>query len=152
MAGTTVMFLIGLWAPALFWDPRSIRSSAMAALFPWKNVDLAFILFASYTMIVHCPIEEIFWRGIVLDPNGPPAIEILLNGLFFYLVHVSALAYALGRLGWLLAVPAGVAGAGWSWVTRRSGSLWPALVSHGAVDLAILWGFWFFFVRGGIQA
>ena len=152
MAGTTALFLAGLWAPALVWDPRTIRASAMAALFPWKDVDLAFVLFASYTMVLHCPLEEIFWRGIVLDPEGPAGLEIGMNGILFYAVHAAALVTTLGRLGWLLALPAGVAGAGWSWVTRRTRTLWPALASHAAVDLAILWGIWFFFVRGGVQA
>jgi membrane protease YdiL (CAAX protease family) len=75
-----------------------------------------------------------------------------MNGVRFYLLHAAARGDTLGRVGWLLALPAGVAGAAWSWVTRRTRTLWPALVSHAAVDLAILWGIWFFFVRGGVQA
>jgi len=144
--GATLLFCGALFIPLLFWDPRSIRATAAAALFPWKRADLAFAGFAAYTMIVHCPLEEIFWRGAVTKPEARPAVAIAGNAVFFYLVHVGALAYTLGGLGWLLALPAGLAGGGWSFMTLRSRSIWPALISHGAVDAVILWGMGFYFV------
>jgi membrane protease YdiL (CAAX protease family) len=148
IVGTTLVFVAVLWAPRLFWDPRTIRTSAAAALFPWKNVDLTLVVFVVYTMVLHCPLEEIFWRGVVLNPNGRLSVEIAANAALFYLVHVAALTITLGALGWLLAIPAGLAAVGWSFVTLRSRSLWPALISHWAVDAAILWGMWYYFARG----
>lgn len=93
-----------------------------------------FWLFAIYSMLIHCPAEELFWRGVV-DPRSAWA-----NGVGFYLQHALQMALFLESplLGPLLSIPAGAAGLYWSWVTRRSGSLWPALVSHAAADLAIL--------------
>jgi membrane protease YdiL (CAAX protease family) len=93
-----------------------------------------FWLFAAYSMAVHCWVEELFWRGVV-DPRSAAA-----NAAGFYLQHAVPIALFLGSpgLGALLAVPAGAAGVYWSWVSRRSGSLWPALASHAAADLAIL--------------
>lgn len=147
-AGTTAIFLAGLFLPLLFWDPAAVRAPAMAALFPWKRVDLAFVLFSAYTMVVHCPLEEVFWRGAATDAGRVRLpVAVAANAGFFYLVHVGAMAYTLGALGWLLAIPTGLAGGAWAYVTLRSRSIWPALISHWAVDAAILWGMWFFFVR-----
>ena len=147
-AGASVLFVGVLLLPLLVWDPRSIQATAAAALFPWKRADLGFMLFAAYTMLVHCPLEEIFWRGAVTKPDASMRLAITGNAVFFYLVHVGALAYTLGALGWLLAVPAGLAGGAWAFMTRRTGSIWPALISHWAVDAVILWGMGFCFVRG----
>lgn len=146
--GASALFVAVLFLPLLFWDPRTIRESAAAALFPWKRADLGFLLFGAYTMIVHCPLEEVFWRGAVTKPGTPAAVAIAGNAVFFYLVHVGAMAYTLGGLGWLLALPTALAGAGWSFLTLRSRSIWPALISHWAADAAILGGMWFYFVRG----
>jgi membrane protease YdiL (CAAX protease family) len=46
-----------------------------------------------------------------------------------------------------MALPTAAAGAIWAWVTIRSRSLWPALVSHWGADALILAGMWFFFFR-----
>jgi membrane protease YdiL (CAAX protease family) len=90
--------------------------------------------FAAYSMAVHCWAEELFWRGVV-DPRSAAA-----NAVGFYLQHAAPIAIFLGSpvQGALLAVPAGAAGLYWSFASRRSGSLWPALASHAAADLAIL--------------
>lgn len=90
--------------------------------------------FAVYSMLVHCPVEELFWRGVV-DPRSAWA-----NAAGFYLLHAVPLALFLGSTlqGALLALPAGAAGIYWSWLARRSGTLWPPLLSHAAADLAIL--------------
>jgi membrane protease YdiL (CAAX protease family) len=143
---TTVVFLAGLAVPLLFWSPSTIREQGRA-FFPWNDSEAAFAIFAAYTMIVHCPLEEIFWRGAVTDPAARLPVAVAGNAAFFYLLHAAAMGKSLGGTGWLLAIPAGLAGGGWAFVTARSRSLWPALLSHWAVDVAILWGMWFFFVR-----
>lgn len=145
VAGATAVFLAGLSAPLLFWSFESIRG--MRAFFPWNDTEAAFMLFAAYTMLVHCPLEEIFWRGAVTDPGARLPVAVAGNALFFYLLHAAALSMSLGGKGWLIAIAAGLAGGAWAFVTARSRSLWPALISHWAVDAAILWGMWFFFVR-----
>lgn len=93
-----------------------------------------FWIFAAYSMLVHCWAEELFWRGVV-DPGSAAA-----NAAGFYLQHAIPIGIFLGSpgLGALLSIPAGAAGLYWSWVSRRTGSLWPALASHAAADLMIL--------------
>lgn len=145
---TTVVILAGLFAPLLFWDPRTVRDEAAVALFPWQDRTLTFFLFAAYTLLVHASLEEVFWRGAFTDlGRARPAAVLAGNAIGFYLVHVVALAFALGAVGWLLALPTAGAGLAWGYVTLRTRSLWPALVSHWAADLAILWGMWHFFLR-----
>jgi membrane protease YdiL (CAAX protease family) len=69
------------------------------------------------------------------------------NAVFFGLLHAVPLGIVLGLPGFLLGLPAAAAGAFWAFVTIRSRSLWPALVSHWGADAVILGEMWFFFVR-----
>jgi len=99
-------------------------------------------------MLIHVPLEEIFWRAVVMDPEqGPACNTIPGSAFFFYLFHAVPMAMILWPLGPLLAVPAGAAGAAWAFVTIRSRSLWPGLVSHWGADGLILGGMWFYFIR-----
>jgi membrane protease YdiL (CAAX protease family) len=99
----------------------------------------AFAAMAAYTMLVHAPLEELFWRGVFTDVDRPRG-ALLANALTFYAVHVIVLTNAVGAWGWIAALPTALAGLAWAWVTLRSRSIWPSLVSHGAVDAAILAG------------
>lgn len=53
----------------------------------------------------------------------------------------------IGPEAFLLAIPAGAAGAGWAFVAMRTRSLWPGLVSHWGADAVILGMMWFYFIR-----
>ncbi|HEX7900358.1 MAG TPA: CPBP family intramembrane glutamic endopeptidase [Planctomycetota bacterium] len=131
--GTTLAFLAGLGLLLLLWDPARARG---VLSFPSAR---AFALTAAYTMLLHASLEEIFWRGAFTDvENARPAAALLGNALTFYLVHVIALTNAVGGWGWVAALPTAAAGLAWGWVTLRTRSLWPALVSHWAADAAIL--------------
>ena len=145
---TTVVIVGGLFLPRLFWDPATVREKAQAALFPVEGRGTFFVLFAAYTLGAHFWLEEVFWRGAFTDVVnvGLPA-AVLGNAAGFYLVHVVALSWALGWIGVALALPTALAGAAWGYVTHRTRSIWPALVSHFAADDAILGGMWFYFVR-----
>jgi membrane protease YdiL (CAAX protease family) len=115
---------------------------------PWGGPGAFFALFAVYTMVVHAPLEEIFWRAVAMDPDTPaPGTAVLGNALTFDLLHAVPMSMVLGPLGLLAAVPAGAAGAMWAFVTIRSRSLSPGLVSHWGADGLILAGMWFYFIR-----
>jgi len=78
---------------------------------------------------------------MVMDPGRPERGMILAaNALCFGLLHAVPLGLVLGGRGILYALPACGAGALWAFVTFRSRSLWPALVSHWGADAAILAG------------
>jgi len=145
---TALVVALFLVAAPFVHDPRPYREVFRKTLLPWGHPATLFAVFAVYTMAVHAPLEEIFWRAVVMDPGqSPPRTAIAGNGVFFWLFHAVPMAMVLGPLGLLAAVPAGAAGAVWAFVTIRSRSLWPGLVSHWGADGLILGGMWFFFIR-----
>jgi membrane protease YdiL (CAAX protease family) len=147
-AATTLVVALFLFAAPFVHDPRPYRELFRKTLLPWGDPATLFGIFAAYTMVIHAPLEEIFWRAVVMDPDrSPPRKAIAGNGAFFYLFHAVPMSMVLGPAGLLAAVPAGAAGALWAFVTIRSRSLWPGLVSHWGADGLILGGMWFFFIR-----
>ena len=133
---STALVLGGLGLALLLPRPGDVGSILRDRLF--GGSEGRFWLFAAYSMAVHCWAEELFWRGVV-DPRSAAA-----NAVGFYLQHAVPIAVFLGSplQGAVLSIPAGAAGLYWSWVSRRSGSLWPAVASHAAADLAILGIVW----------
>lgn len=146
--GTTLVILGAIALGPLLRDPAPYRALFRAVLFPRGDPSTGFVLFAIYTLLVHAPLEELFWRGVVMDPEwSPPRPTIPGNAVFFYLLHAVPLKMILGQDAFLLAAPAGAAGAVWAFVAIRSRSLWPGLVSHWGADAAILGMMWFYFIR-----
>jgi membrane protease YdiL (CAAX protease family) len=166
IAGTTLIIALFLVAAPFVHDPKPYRDVFRRTLLPWGDPTTLFALFAVYTMVIHAPLEEIFWRAVVMTPQEQNNLEqnnlvrlfpgnkrtrlfcsVAGNGAFFWLFHAVPMGMVLGPIGLLAAVPAGAAGAVWAFVTIRSQSLWPALVSHWGADGLILAGMWFFFIR-----
>jgi membrane protease YdiL (CAAX protease family) len=79
------------------------------------------------------PGEEIFWRGVVqerLARRFGPRAGYLAAALCYGLVHLWA------RNGMLL-LAALLCGLFWGWLYRRTGSLWPGIISHALWDVLI---------------
>ncbi len=129
---SVVLVLAGLGMSLLL--PRPAGAGDILRDRVFGGSEARFWLFAAYSMLVHCPAEELFWRGVV-DSRSAAA-----NAAGFYLQHALPIALFLGSplQGLVLSLPAGAAGLYWSWVSRRQSSLWPALASHAAADLGIL--------------
>ena len=68
--------------------------------------------------------EELFFRGWLL-----PTVGLWWQALVFMLLHPA------GRSGWAYTAYTGVAGLAFGVVTLATGSLWPALIAHVAVNL-----------------
>jgi membrane protease YdiL (CAAX protease family) len=146
--GTLVLFLPFLVAGPFVLDPAPYREVFRRTLFPSGGAPVLFPLFAAYTLLVHVPLEEIFWRGVVLDPERARVPSALAGSLLFFgALHAVPLGLILGPVGLLFSLPAAAAGAIWAALTIRTRSLWPALVSHWGADLVILGGMWFYFIR-----
>jgi len=146
--GVTGAFIPFMISGAFILDPAPYREIFQRTLFPVGPPPILFFVFAAYTLLVHVPLEEIFWRAVVLDVGQAPVSTALAgNFLFFGALHAVPLGLILGPMGILLSVPAGAAGAIWAGLTIRTRSVWPALVSHWGADLVILGGMWFFFIR-----
>ena len=146
--GTLLLFLPFLVAGPFVLDPAPYREVFRRTLFPSGEHSGLFLLFAAYTLLLHVPLEEIFWRGVLLDPERAGLGSALAGSfLFFGALHAVPLGLILGPVGLLFSLPAAAAGAVWAALTIRTRSLWPALVSHWGSDLIILGGMWFYFIR-----
>src|SRR5258706_8596427 len=83
-AGTTLVIVGVLLLAPLIRDPAPYRGLFLRTLFPWGNPRAGFALFAVYPLLVHAPLEEIFWRGVVMDPEwSPPRLAVPGNAVFF---------------------------------------------------------------------
>src|SRR5689334_21145844 len=66
-AGTMLLVAFFLVAAPFVQNPTPYRELFRKTMFPWGDPGTLFALFAVYTMVVHAPLEEIFWRGVVMD-------------------------------------------------------------------------------------
>src|SRR5262245_40806945 len=64
---TTLAVALFLIAAPFVHDPAPYRAVFRKTLLPWGDPTTLFGLFALYTMVVHAPLEEIFWRAAVMD-------------------------------------------------------------------------------------
>lgn len=86
------------------------------------------ILGAIGVVIVAPVAEEILFRGTILAEQRREQIAvsaILLNGILFSVMHLNPVAF----------VALAVVGCYFAHVTVRSGSLWPAIIGHAALNL-----------------
>ncbi len=124
---------LGVWLLATFFD--SVMPQIQAIYTTRTQLDPRLI--ALLLVLVIAPMEEVFWRGLVLDELlgvYPRALAYGLAVALYCLVHVWA-------LNPMLLVAAAVLGAHWSYLYLRFRTLVPGLVSHALWDVAIfvLW-------------
>jgi membrane protease YdiL (CAAX protease family) len=98
-----------------------------------------------FIALVNGPAEELFWRGFVaaeLRPAAGRLRRLLTPSLAFagyHAVTIPALVPEPALAGLMLGAVL-VAGTSWAWLRERTGSLWPALLSHtiaGAMYAAV---------------
>jgi membrane protease YdiL (CAAX protease family) len=108
------------------WLPAQWVEVARRAM-PWT-------VFASYSLVVHTYAEERFWREALLRQT-----TALQCAAAFGLMHFAVVWVLLGAG---LAIAAGVgatlAGLVWGVAARRYQAIWPCVITHVAVDAAIL--------------
>ena len=120
---------LGVWIMATFFGWVMPQIQAIYA----TRTQLDARTIATLLVLVIAPMEEVFWRGLVLD--GLLAVYPARKAL------VASSALYCGVHGWalnpMLLVAALVLGAHWSYLYLRFGSLVPGLVSHALWDVAI---------------
>jgi membrane protease YdiL (CAAX protease family) len=88
----------------------------------------------AYSVLVNPFMEELYWRGFLLQKTGVAA-----GAIAFAFMHFAGLAvYVSVAEAALLSLPALGAGFAWGWMRRRSASLWPCIATHAAADAGIL--------------
>jgi membrane protease YdiL (CAAX protease family) len=98
-----------------------------------------FAVIAAFTMLIHTPLEELYWRGAAMDAASPRS-AVWGSIFFFYWLHAGPLYFLMGTRGLWLALPTAFAGGVWALSTLRTKNIWPALISHWAAEVAILYG------------
>ena len=96
-------------------------------------------LAAAFMVLVNGPAEEIFWRGFIfhrlqglLGTRELPGRWLAVPSFFYASYHAVTvfLFMASVPMAALVLVNIFLAGWGWAWLRRHTGSLWPALLSH----------------------
>ena len=104
-----------------------------------------FLAIAGFVCLVHCPLEEYYWRWFVfgrLRRHMPWGWAAVVSGFAFMGHHVILLAYYFPGNFWLVAMPfslgVAVGGMVWAWIYQVSGSIYAPCVSHSLIDVALM--------------
>lgn len=122
----------GLW---LTWPHAGLPvdfSTRVAAL---GLVGFVWPFFIGYFTLVNPWLEEAYWRYVLASPSTYPAlVDFLFAG--YHLIILSLFV----SLAWMLVAFVILAAAGWFWrqISRYTGSLLPAALSHLLADFSIL--------------
>ena len=105
----------------------------------------AFLIMLLVTGTIAPFVEEVTFRGLILrwlEPRFGTVIAITGSSLLFATVHtVPMLIPALT-----------VAGIAFALISRKSGSLWPAIILHGAFNMTMTSLLFFALAQEGAQA
>lgn len=123
---------LGLW---FIWPYSGIPSDFSARVAALGLAGLTWPFFIAYFTLVNPWLEEPYWREIITSPSPYPApVDLLFAGY-----HLSILILFVGW-PWMLFAFVILTLASWFWrqVSRYTGSLLPATLSHMLADLSIL--------------
>jgi membrane protease YdiL (CAAX protease family) len=104
-----------------------------------------FFVAAAWICLVNSLLEEYAFRWFITSRMEvlTPRWAALLSAFAFTAHHIIVLLSILPTpLAWLASFGVFCGGLTWSWLYRRSGSIWPGWVSHVIVDVAIMWVGW----------
>jgi membrane protease YdiL (CAAX protease family) len=135
LCGTGVLAFFAWWG-----TPRLVAGDVVAALAAWGLGPQHLAGLTALLALVGGPAEELFWRGFCATElaAAPRRWRLLLPSLLYASYHAYTLHALAPQPALAAAALAGVAGAGvgWAWLRERTGSVWPALLSHGTAAAA----------------
>jgi|GEM_PF-1087525 len=98
--------------------------------------------------VLDAAAEELFWRGYIPgrvawarpDKARSIVLTVLLPAVLYASYHAVTIGHLVGKGAGAIIMTGGVLGAGvfWGWLRRRTGSVWPPLLSHAGAVLAYL--------------
>ncbi|NGQ93793.1 CPBP family intramembrane metalloprotease [Brevibacillus sp. SYP-B805] len=119
-------------------QPERVR----AILVHWGLTEQGKWLFAGYMIVVNSFLEELMWRGFVLQrlTDVLPRVQaMLLSSFFFALYHLILGTVLFGwRWGLLATVLVFWTGLFWAWMKHRYPSVYPTWISHLVADVGIM--------------
>ncbi len=146
--GTAALVLAAFFALGQDVLDREIIDGALAA---WGVPIAHQKMVALFMLVVNAPAEELFWRGYLHHrladwPSRTGAMAATSLGYASY--HAVTVHLLVGHVAWAVAVFLGVAAAGfgWGWLREKTGSVWPALLSH----LGATWAYVFIWFTLGL--
>ena len=141
----TALYHVVLKQPGGYLAPNSkavLMIQEKVGAFGIESLALFFVFGAFYSLI-HSGLEEYYWRWFVfrrLKSAMNATTAVLVSSLGFTLHHILVLGVYFGYtdpFAWFCAFGVTVGGAYWAWNYHRFGSIWPAWISHGIIDIAI---------------
>ena len=132
VAATGLSAGLGLW---LLWPSVGIPADFPARLAALGLSGLIWPFFIAYFTLVNPWLEEAYWRDVLASSSAYPAlVDFLFAGY-----HLIILGLFVSP-AWMLFAFVILTAAGWSWrqVSRYTGSLLPAALSHLLADFSIL--------------
>lgn len=134
-----VIVVFGLLTYRTMTDPESI-SAMMRDMSYQPRLLIFYFLFMVWGNSL---LEEVYWRGYMfhrLRAVSTLPLTIILTAVFYASYH---LLMTVPFLGWgkgifLTSVVLG-AGLFWAWLREKTGSIWPAVISHALADLGIFY-------------
>ncbi len=130
--GGLLMHALAPWLDA----NRSLHAMMQDALATYGFGERSWIAFAAYHGIVNPVVEEAYWRGWL----GSPARGLRIEDVAFAGYHLVVLAPFIEPI-WLGVSLVSLTAAAWLWRRARvhTGGLAPAVASHMAADVSIMW-------------
>ena len=102
-----------------------------------------FLLVGVFYSIIHSGLEEYYWRWFVFGRMKrfmPWFWAAIVSSLGFMAHHVLLLGTYFGYDSiycWLGSLGVAIGGFYWSWLYKRSDSIWGPWISHGFIDAGI---------------
>jgi membrane protease YdiL (CAAX protease family) len=96
--------------------------------------------------VLNAAAEELFWRGyfpgrVMLASASPSRVlTVFIPATLYASYHAATIGQLVGGTSGAVLMTSGVLGAGllWGWLRQRTGSVWPALMSHSGAVIAYL--------------
>ncbi|GED70418.1 hypothetical protein BRE01_41200 [Brevibacillus reuszeri] len=111
-------------------------------LVEWDLNDRWIWLFSVYLVFLNSLLEELFWRGFVLQrmlQSLSQAMAIVLSSFFYTLYHLIVATVMFGfKIGLLITVLVFVSGIIWGWIKGLFPAIYTTWFSHILADLGLV--------------
>jgi len=141
LAAASVALVLGVFAiRGADWLAGNTVTDALAS---WGAPPDRWPALMLFMVVVNGPAEELYWRGFVateLAEARSRAARLLLPSACYASYHGVTVLLLVRSIeaAVLMLVAVLVAGLCWAWLRERTGSVWPALLSHTAATAAYM--------------
>lgn len=140
--GSGALFYITIFGGVWLFQDQLINVEAVRSLLKewgFSGLGLIFVL-----IVINPFLEELYWRGVMLNRLGRSGAAIVVTAIFYSLYHIlSVVLLFTWPLNILLVLPVFLAGLFWAIVRKKTGSLVSVMISHLLADAGIMSIYWF---------